>query len=368
MPSKIWNKYTKLSEINSNSNSNIKTYLARIEPIIKEINIPKDYNEYYLIKEKIDNIKSMDGVIEIIEEDNKIYIVLVNNPAIISKIDELILEIESIRVGQVNTLFETSTNIEITPSLTQGEINFPVTTQDFTSPNLDQELIIPQVTTSFIPESTINNQPETTSTSQDIQNTISFNQTVGSLNYQDNQTFSPTPPGQGIPDTSIQIISSTPDTELQQISTMPETVLKPIINMTDSFFQQTSSTQEFDLQQKTTSVNSEGQQNSIKPANSQQISVINTDVDQPIITPSSFVPDPVALTNTPNANAPGTLSPPSGTFSENTKVGTIHSLKVNTRPLNAFRDEDFQRRRPIYDDYMFNDDRYRGFRFLTKLS
>ena len=42
MASKIWNKYTKLSEINSNSNSNIKTYLARIEPIIKEINIQKD--------------------------------------------------------------------------------------------------------------------------------------------------------------------------------------------------------------------------------------------------------------------------------------------------------------------------------------
>ena len=310
----------------------------------------------------------MDGIIEIIEEDNKIYIVLVNNPAIIFKIDELILEKGGILGGQVNTLFENTPNIEITPSLTQGEIDFPVSAQDFTGPNLDQELIIPQVANSFIPESLINNQPEIISTSQDIQNTISFNQTVNSLNYQDNKIFSPTPPGQGIPDTSIQIISSTPDTELQQISTISETDLKPITNMTDSFFQQTSATQEFDHQQKTTSANSIGQQNSIKPANSQQISVINTDVDQPIITSSSFVPGPADLTNTPNVNAPGTFLPPSETSSGNSKVGTIHSLKVNTRPLNTFRDEDFQRRRPIYDDYMFNDDRYRGFRFLTKFS
>lgn len=34
MPS-IWNKYTKIKEINSNQN--VKTYLTRIEPLIKEI-------------------------------------------------------------------------------------------------------------------------------------------------------------------------------------------------------------------------------------------------------------------------------------------------------------------------------------------
>ena len=36
MPSTIWNKYKIIKEINKNLN--IKTYLTRIEPIIKEIN------------------------------------------------------------------------------------------------------------------------------------------------------------------------------------------------------------------------------------------------------------------------------------------------------------------------------------------
>jgi len=38
MPSKIWNKYEVIKEIEDNSN--IKTYLTKIEPIAKEI-IPK---------------------------------------------------------------------------------------------------------------------------------------------------------------------------------------------------------------------------------------------------------------------------------------------------------------------------------------
>ena len=39
----IWNKFKKIKEINSNLN--IKTYLVRIEPIIKEI-LYKDINDY----------------------------------------------------------------------------------------------------------------------------------------------------------------------------------------------------------------------------------------------------------------------------------------------------------------------------------
>ena len=42
MPSTIWNKYKKVKEIEDNSN--IKTYLTRIEPIIKEISY-KNRNE-----------------------------------------------------------------------------------------------------------------------------------------------------------------------------------------------------------------------------------------------------------------------------------------------------------------------------------
>jgi len=50
---KIWNKYKKIKDI---VNSNIKTYLARIEYIIKEI-IPKNVDECSLIKEKLEIIK-----------------------------------------------------------------------------------------------------------------------------------------------------------------------------------------------------------------------------------------------------------------------------------------------------------------------
>ena len=50
MSSTIWNKYKLIKAINNNSN--ITTYLTKIEPIIKEI-IYQDINEYYLIREKI---------------------------------------------------------------------------------------------------------------------------------------------------------------------------------------------------------------------------------------------------------------------------------------------------------------------------
>ena len=49
----IWKKYEKLKEI-KNKHTKIKTYLARIQPIIKEI-IPKDKYEYIRISEKLKN-------------------------------------------------------------------------------------------------------------------------------------------------------------------------------------------------------------------------------------------------------------------------------------------------------------------------
>ena len=86
MPSTIWNKYKIIKEIDKNTN--IKTYLARIEPIIKEISY-NNINEYLIIREKLERIKNK--IYEIIEEDNKIYIVIDNNKDIISEIDKLIL-------------------------------------------------------------------------------------------------------------------------------------------------------------------------------------------------------------------------------------------------------------------------------------
>ena len=91
MPSTIWNKYKLIKEIGSNEN--IKTYSARIEHIIKEI-IPKDRDDYHAISERLEQLKERSDIYEIIEEDNKFYIVAENNEKLLSKIDKLILSNE----------------------------------------------------------------------------------------------------------------------------------------------------------------------------------------------------------------------------------------------------------------------------------
>ena len=54
MASKIWNKYKIIKEIEDNSN--IKTYLTKIEPIVKEIT-PKNKEEYIIIMERLERLK-----------------------------------------------------------------------------------------------------------------------------------------------------------------------------------------------------------------------------------------------------------------------------------------------------------------------
>ena len=92
MPSTIWNKYKLIKEISSNAS--IKTYSARLEPIIKVI-IPKDKDDYYGISERLEQLKDRLDIYEIIEEDYKFYIVAENNEKLLSKIDKLILSNES---------------------------------------------------------------------------------------------------------------------------------------------------------------------------------------------------------------------------------------------------------------------------------
>ena len=88
MPSTIWNKYKLIKEINNNSN--IITYLTKIEPIIKEIKY-KNKKEYYLIRERIEIIKDKIKIYDIIEEEDKIYIIIENNNENIIEFDKLIL-------------------------------------------------------------------------------------------------------------------------------------------------------------------------------------------------------------------------------------------------------------------------------------
>ena len=91
---RIWDKYKKIKEIESN-NSNIKTYIVNIQPIIKEI-IPKNKEDYYIMNERLEKIKEEEeiNIYDIIEENEKIYIVIDNNEEILSKIDKLILSVE----------------------------------------------------------------------------------------------------------------------------------------------------------------------------------------------------------------------------------------------------------------------------------
>ena len=91
MPSTIWNKYKLIKEISSNSG--IKTYSARLEPIIKET-ISKDKDDYHSIYEHLEQLKEQSDIYEIMEEDNKFYIVAENNDELLSKIDKLILSDE----------------------------------------------------------------------------------------------------------------------------------------------------------------------------------------------------------------------------------------------------------------------------------
>jgi len=100
MPSKIWNKYKMIKEINSNSN--IKTYLTRIEPIIKEI-IPKNKDDSFRIYERLEILKEELNIYEIMEENERIYIVIDNNDELLLKIDKLILsdELNIIKEGNI---------------------------------------------------------------------------------------------------------------------------------------------------------------------------------------------------------------------------------------------------------------------------
>ena len=86
MLSSIWDKYSILKEINKNSY--IKTYLTKIEPIVKEI-IPKNHYEFLLIKERLESIKNIIKIYDIIEENDIIYAVIDNDDELISKFDKL---------------------------------------------------------------------------------------------------------------------------------------------------------------------------------------------------------------------------------------------------------------------------------------
>ena len=115
----IWNKYILIKEINSKSN--IKTYIARIEPMIKEIT-PKNEEQYHSIIQDLKKIKNEIKIYDIIEEKNKIYIVLDNDDDLSQKIDKLLPEDNSSETSN-NIIQESSSHKnEIINSIPEKEI------------------------------------------------------------------------------------------------------------------------------------------------------------------------------------------------------------------------------------------------------
>ena len=92
MAKKIWVKYEKIKEI-VNKNPRIKSYLARIEPLVKEIK-PKDKEDYYSISQRLENLKNEVKVFDIIEENETFYIVIENNEEANDKLEKLLLSEE----------------------------------------------------------------------------------------------------------------------------------------------------------------------------------------------------------------------------------------------------------------------------------
>ena len=161
------NKYTKIEEINSYYN--IKTILAKIDLMIKVIT-SKDIYEYDSIKENLENLKNVNGIHEIIEKNNKIYIVIENNQEAISEIDKLILEKQDILSERGNQEFETIPNIGKTISLMQGQIkNIQSTSEVFNGQIIDKGLTFIQDTSS-LPEPATNILNENIFTGLDSQN------------------------------------------------------------------------------------------------------------------------------------------------------------------------------------------------------
>ena len=236
-------------------------------------------------------------------------------------------------------------------TLMPGEISsIPMTTQTFTAPIVDQGFALPQVTTSVIPEAMPTYLPETTFTSSVPQITVP-DQTLTSFIPQATQSFIPTQEVQAMPvmaDAGLQQFSVMPDAGVQQMAVMPDAGVQQISVMPVAGVQQMA----------------------VMPtAGVQQMSVMPTAGVQSVMTPPPIVPPPAPLTAASTVGVPGSILPPTPEMMSATPIAQASGIAgasvppsvPQTNPVGPIMDEDFQRGRPIYDE--FNEDRYRGFRF-----
>ena len=423
MLSKIFNKYTKVEDIISNSN--IKTYSARIEPIIKEITA-KDYNECYLIKEKLE--KNKNGIYEIIEDNNKIYIVIENNPDTILKIDKLILQNENISNEPEYSVIGTSHIIEEANSLIPGEIyNFPMTEntnvlmnpEEFTNISMNLgETAKAQINQGEITNDSMNpgeianaqiTPGEITNDSMnpgEITNALNNIQTLNGpiidheLSKPQENTSIPNKIHENYISSDNKILSTpeqTPSSFITQdnnpsYNSPPEITIPSndnnIYGMPISSDEPNYLNHNYSVEQTSTNnlFNIENVSNNPFNSNPKEMPVIQTPSIQKMpINPISYIeetndsfnlnlesinpppavtaPPPISLVSS-FQNPESKLPPPDAPEIKSSSVGPSGFLSsLHRRTIGYFKDEDFKRGRPIYNDFIkFNDDRYRGFR------
>ena len=239
----------------------------------------------------------------------------------------------NIGISQLNTNQKTSTSfakppiLETTPIIPGQFTSIPVQAEAYTAPIVDQGYTLPQTTTTIIPETTTAFYPTTTQTflpEVNFSTTISPQitlpeQTFTSFVPQINTLYMPNTELQTIPDVSgIQTLSSMPSSGIPGLSVLPEEGIPTMSVVPDA------------------SVKS-----IITPIPDLKSSV-PLNVASSIDTPQYFLPPPSSEINASNPLVQNTIT--------SNEVTVPPPVPQYGRPLGPINDEDFQRRRPIYDD------------------
>ena len=387
---RIWNKYTKVEEIKSNPKN--KIYLARIEPVVKIV-VTKDDNECSLIKEKLENKKKyINGIYEILEDKNIIYIVIVNKQETQLKLDELISEKKIVNPAKANPTKSFHRVIKRFPKTYKANINprdLKLPSQKESNFNFQSQVtqgnhtsFIPQEKSSFIPSI----EEEQTIYENDL--------TMSAMPNSNNEQMSvmPTSNVEQMPVNPIindEQMSAMPTTNVEQMSDMHnkkdlEMFVNPIIND-----EQMSAMPTTNVEQISTFPISEVEEMSVKPiTNFEQIPGIPTSTNEQISTfPNSAVEQMSVNPIKQITHAMPTTKIEKKSIIQNTDFTSIissHPPVVESLPplstpkkdigytlplpprftqkklLRSFSDEDFRRRRPSYDeDNKCKEDKYR---------
>ncbi len=354
---RIWNKYTKVEKIKSNPKNTI--YLARIEPVVKIV-VTKDDNECSLIKEKLENKKKyINGIYEILEDKNIIYIVIVNKQETQLKLDELISEKKSVNPAKANPTKSFHRVIKRFPKTYKANINprdLKLPSQKESNFNFQSQVtqgnhtsFIPQEKSSFIPsieeeqtihenDLTMSAMPNSNNEQMSVMPTSTAEQiSVNPINYVEQMS--------GIPISTNEQISTFPISTVEQMSVKPITNVEQIPGIPTSTNEQIS-----------TFPNSTVEQMSVNPIKQIKHASPNTKIEKKSIIQNIYFPS-IISSHPPVVESLPPLSTPKKDLGYTLPLPPRFTQK---KLLRSFSDEDFRRRRPSYDeDNKCKEDKYR---------